>query len=139
MEAAMHRSRLLLPIFLLLVAGALRGGEHCTAIVLDNFGHTVFGANFDHNLTDEGLVFINKRGVAKTATTPGKIARRTGSASPRIGSTVSNPLPTPELSSTPSTPSTRSGENDSPSSRQTGVSSSIVTPVSKTGVRHPVA
>jgi choloylglycine hydrolase len=94
MEAAMHRARLLLPIFLLLATGqpifagesqptaigALRGGEHCTAFVLDNDGHAVFGANFDHNLTDEGLVFINKRGVVKTsihAGTTGRYARWT--------------------------------------------------------------
>ncbi len=90
----MFRARLLLPFFLLLVTdqlilagesqptaiGALRGGEHCTAIVLDNDGHAVFGANFDHNLTDEGLVFINKRGVVKTsihAGTTGRYARWT--------------------------------------------------------------
>lgn len=95
METSMHRTRLLPPIFLLLVAagslifagesrpitiGALRGGEDCTAIVLDNDGHTVFGANFDHDLTDEGLVFINKRGVVKTsihAGTTGRYARWT--------------------------------------------------------------
>jgi penicillin V acylase-like amidase (Ntn superfamily) len=94
MEAALNRARLLLPIFVLLVAdqlifagesqsiaiGAHRGGEHCTAIVLDNDGHAVFGANFDHNLTDEGLVFINKRGVVKTsihAGTTGRYARWT--------------------------------------------------------------
>ena len=87
----MNRARFLLPIFLLVAAagsltcasesqpiaiGSLRGGEHCTAIVLDNSGHTVFGANFDHNLTDEGLVFINKRGVAKTSILTGTTGRR---------------------------------------------------------------
>ncbi len=89
----MHRARLLLLVFLLVAGylifagesqpiaiGALRGGEHCSAIVLDNHGHAVFGANFDHNLTDEGLVFINKRGVVKTsihAGTTGRYARWT--------------------------------------------------------------
>jgi len=95
MEAALHRARFLLLIFLLVAAtgsltfagesqptaiGSHRGGEHCTAFVLDNSGHTVFGANFDHNLTDEGLVFINKRGVVKTsihAGTTGRYARWT--------------------------------------------------------------
>ena len=95
MEAALHRARILLLIFFLVAAtgsltfagesqptaiGSHRGGEHCTALVLDNSGHTVFGANFDHNLTDEGLVFINKRGVVKTsihAGTTGRYARWT--------------------------------------------------------------
>ena len=56
--------------------GALRGGEDCTAIVLDNDGHAVFGANFDHDLTDEGLVFINKRGVVKSSVNTGTTGRR---------------------------------------------------------------
>jgi len=90
MEAALHRTRLLLPIFVLLVAdqlifagesqpiaiGSHRGGEHCTAIVLDNDGHAVFGANFDHTRTDEGLVFINKRGVVKSSVNTGTTGRR---------------------------------------------------------------
>jgi penicillin V acylase-like amidase (Ntn superfamily) len=90
MEAAMHRARILLPIILLVATGnpafagesqpiaigALRGGEHCTAMVLDNDGHTVFGANFDHTRTDEGLVFINKRGVVKTSVNTGTTGRR---------------------------------------------------------------
>jgi len=41
--------------------------EHCTAFVLDNDGHGVFGANFDHTLTDEGLVFVNRKGVVKSS------------------------------------------------------------------------
>ena len=86
----MYRSRLLLLILLLLVAGPLifagksqpaaigshHGGERCTAIVLDNSGHTVFGGNFDHTRTDEGLVFINKRGVVKTSVNTGTTGRR---------------------------------------------------------------
>ena len=86
----MHRARLLLLVFLLVAAGylifagesqpiaigALRGGEHCTAIVLDNYGHTVFGGNFDHTRTDEGLVFINKRGVVKSSVNTGTTGRR---------------------------------------------------------------
>ncbi len=89
MEAALHRIRFLLPNILLLATGhlifagesqpvaigSLRGGEHCTAIVLDNDGHAVFGANFDHTRTDEGLVFINKRGVAKTSILTGTTGR----------------------------------------------------------------
>ena len=86
----MHRSRLLLLILLLLVAGRLifagesqptaigshHGGEHCSAIVLDNHGYGIFGGNFDHTRTDEGLVFINKRGVVKTSVNTGTTGRR---------------------------------------------------------------
>jgi len=56
--------------------GADDRSEHCTAIVLDNGGHGIFGANFDHTLTDEGLVFINKRGVAKYSMSGGDITHR---------------------------------------------------------------
>jgi choloylglycine hydrolase len=86
----MHRARILLLVSLLVTAGSLtfagesqpiaigslRGGEHCSAIVLDNSGHAVFAANFDHTRTDEGLVFINKRGVAKTSLLTGTTGRR---------------------------------------------------------------
>jgi len=86
----MHRARLLLPTLLLIAAGHLISAgelqpitisaqhevEHCTAIVLDNDGHTVFGGNFDHTRTDEGLVFINKRGVVKTSVNTGTTGRR---------------------------------------------------------------
>ncbi len=90
MEAALHRARFLLLVLLLVAAtgsltfagesqptaiGSHRGDEHCTAIVLDNSGHTVFAANFDHDLTDEGLVFINKRGVVKTSLHAGTTGR----------------------------------------------------------------
>ena len=50
--------------------------EHCTAIVLDNDGHGVFGANFDHTWTDEGLVFVNRRGVVKHSVSGGDINNR---------------------------------------------------------------
>ncbi len=50
--------------------------EHCTAIVLDNDGHGVFGANFDHTWTDEGLVFVNRRGVVKFSVSGGDIHNR---------------------------------------------------------------
>jgi choloylglycine hydrolase len=90
MEAAMHRARLLLPTLLLIAAGHLISAgelqpitisaqhevEHCTAIVLDNDGHTVFGGNFDHTRTDEGLIFINKRGVVKSSVNTGTTGRR---------------------------------------------------------------
>ena len=77
----MHRIRIILLVSLMLVAGRLLlvadvppinvdfrdGIEHCSAFVLDNDGHGVFGANFDHSLIDEGLVFVNKRGVLKSS------------------------------------------------------------------------
>jgi penicillin V acylase-like amidase (Ntn superfamily) len=47
------------------------GIEHCSAFVLANDGHGIFGCNFDHTLTDEGLVFVNKRGVAKSSVNGG--------------------------------------------------------------------
>ena len=86
----MNRTRFLLPVSLLLTTGSLtfagesqliaigslRGGEHCTAIVLDNSGYGIFGGNFDHTRTDEGLVFINKRGVVKTSLLTGTTGRR---------------------------------------------------------------
>ncbi len=50
--------------------------EHCTAFVLDNGGHGIFGANFDHTWTDEGLVFVNKRGVAKYSVSGGDVNNR---------------------------------------------------------------
>lgn len=45
--------------------------EHCSALVIDNEGAGIFGANFDHTWTDEGLVFVNKRGVVKSSTNGG--------------------------------------------------------------------
>jgi len=51
--------------------------EHCTAIVLDNGGHGVFGANFDHSWTDEGLVFVNQRGVVKSSVSGEDVRDRT--------------------------------------------------------------
>ena len=50
--------------------------EHCSAIVLENDGHSIFGANFDHYLTDEGLIFINKRGVVKSSLNTSSTGRR---------------------------------------------------------------
>jgi len=51
--------------------------EHCTAFVLDNDGHGVFGANFDHTWTDEGLVFVNRRGVVKSSVSGENVHNRT--------------------------------------------------------------
>ncbi len=51
----------------------------CTSFSLDNGGHAVFGSNYDNRI-QEGLLFVNKRGVTKTgweAGTTGKYARWT--------------------------------------------------------------
>ncbi len=50
--------------------------EHCSAFVLDNDGHGIFGANFDHTWTDEGLVYVNRRGVAKSSLNAGAVHGR---------------------------------------------------------------
>ena len=56
--------------------GSRNGGEHCSAMVLENNRHGIFGANYDHTRTDAGLIFINKRGVVKTSLYRGTTARR---------------------------------------------------------------
>ena len=51
--------------------------ESCTSFCLDNAGHPVFGTNYDNRIP-EGLVFVNKRNVAKTsweASTTGEYAQ----------------------------------------------------------------
>ena len=50
--------------------------EHCSSFLLDNGGRGVFGANFDHTLTDEGLVFVNLRGVEKASVSGGDPSNR---------------------------------------------------------------
>lgn len=59
-----------------IVVGAADGGEHCSAIVLDNGGFGLFGANYDHTRTDEGLIFVNKRGTTKSSLVTGTTGRR---------------------------------------------------------------
>jgi len=87
----MHQVRFLLPVSLLLAIGCLilaaesppisvdhrDGIEHCSAFVLANDGHGVFGANFDHTWTDEGLVFVNQRGVVKSSVSGENVHNRT--------------------------------------------------------------
>ena len=79
--------------FLLIVALFLLSSQAamaCTSFVLDNDGFAIFGANLDYRI-HEGLVFINKRNVAKTildASTTGEYAEWTskyGSVSFNIG------------------------------------------------------
>jgi len=80
----MKRTGLIVAACLIGVAGGLGAVEigfhdpveHCSAFVLDNGGHGVFGANFDHSLTDEGLVFVNRRGVMKTSLGGGDLDNR---------------------------------------------------------------
>ena len=60
----------------------------CTSFCLDDGGHAVVGANYDNEIW-EGLLFVNKRGVAKTgyeAGTGGRYARWTA----RYGSVTFN-------------------------------------------------
>jgi len=76
---------ILATVCLFLTAGELRSAgigfhdrvEHCTAFVLNNDGHGVFGANFDHTWTDEGLVFFNQRGVVKSSVSGEDVRDRT--------------------------------------------------------------
>ena len=42
-------------------------GHGCSSINLVNYGYSVFGKNLDNTYTTEGLIFINKRGVERTA------------------------------------------------------------------------
>ena len=83
----MQRAPILLAASLLLIAGHQNptgqpmigshdGGEHCSAIVLDNSGYGVFGANYDQTRTDEGLIFVNKRGVVKSSLNTSTTRRR---------------------------------------------------------------
>jgi choloylglycine hydrolase len=58
------------------VARAMPPAEHCSSFALDNGGATVFGANYDDSYWDEGLVFVNKRGVVKTSLQAGTTGTR---------------------------------------------------------------
>jgi len=54
-------------------------GRSCTSFCLDNSDHAVFGSNYDNDIP-EGMVYINKRGLAKSGFMPGttgQIARWT--------------------------------------------------------------
>ena len=50
--------------------------EHCSSFALDNGGATVFGSNYDDSYWDDGLVFVNKRGVVKTSLQAGTTGAR---------------------------------------------------------------
>ena len=39
--------------------------DSCTSFCLENNGCAIFGANYDHDKVNEGLIFTNKRGVKK--------------------------------------------------------------------------
>jgi penicillin V acylase-like amidase (Ntn superfamily) len=66
----MHRSPPAVKAFTLLVVfGWCLGpslGRACSSFVLENNGYAVFGTNYDNTL-HPGLLFVNKRGVAKHA------------------------------------------------------------------------
>jgi choloylglycine hydrolase len=57
-------------------AGSIPPAEHCSSFVLNNGGATVFGANYDDSYWDNGLVFVNKRGVVKTSLQAGTTGTR---------------------------------------------------------------
>jgi penicillin V acylase-like amidase (Ntn superfamily) len=57
---------LILTAFAILVALPLRDAQACTTFCLKNRGEVLFGKNYDWMVGD-GLVFVNKRGVAKVA------------------------------------------------------------------------
>ena len=44
--------------------------DDCSSLVLHNDGQVIFGGNYDQIYNDPGLVFIHKRGVAKTGLSP---------------------------------------------------------------------
>jgi penicillin V acylase-like amidase (Ntn superfamily) len=84
-EAVMHRAPIFCAISLFLAlanpvcAGEpqpINDNEHCSAVVLENDGYSVFGANYDHTRTDEGVIFVNKRGVVKSSLHTSTIGRR---------------------------------------------------------------
>jgi choloylglycine hydrolase len=55
------------------------GEQGCTSFCLDNGGYCVFGANYD-NTIQEGILYVNKRGVSKVSwdrSTSGEVARWT--------------------------------------------------------------
>jgi penicillin V acylase-like amidase (Ntn superfamily) len=60
----------------LLTAGSTVTGDKsefvddCSSLVLDNRGRLIFAANFDMNVNDPGMVFIQKRGIVKTGLNP---------------------------------------------------------------------
>src|SRR6266480_3041856 len=56
--------------FLLLVCLLVNQSFACTTFCLKHKGEVLFGKNYDWSIGD-GLVFVNKRGIAKTATAEG--------------------------------------------------------------------
>jgi penicillin V acylase-like amidase (Ntn superfamily) len=67
----MTLKRCLAPFLLaaLVLAGSLPPADACTTFCLRKGATAVFGKNYDWHF-DDGLVLVNKRGVAKTATPP---------------------------------------------------------------------
>jgi len=55
-----------------LLCSAPKIGHSCTTFCLDKGGHLVFGKNLGW-IQNDGLVFVNKRGVLKTAMSDGKV------------------------------------------------------------------
>ena len=68
---------------------ALAADHGCSSFCLDNGDHCIFATNFDNDILEEGLLFVNKRNVSKTgweANTAGEYARWTS----RYGSLTFN-------------------------------------------------
>jgi choloylglycine hydrolase len=59
-------------LFLLLIALIPQTSHSCTTFCLDKGGNLVFGKNFGW-IQNDGLVFVNKRGVLKTAKSVGEV------------------------------------------------------------------
>ncbi len=55
-----------------LLCSAPKISSSCTTFCLDKGGHLVFGKNFGW-IQNDGLVFVNKRGVVKTARSGGEV------------------------------------------------------------------
>ena len=61
---------ILLVVFFLCIVPKI--GHSCTTFCLDKGGHLIFGKNFGW-IQNDGLVFVNKRGVLKTARSDGEV------------------------------------------------------------------
>ena len=59
-------------LYVLLICLIPQVSQPCTTFCLDKGGHLVFGKNVDW-IQNDGLVFVNKRGVLKTAMSDGKV------------------------------------------------------------------
>jgi len=61
-----NRACLFTVSFLLVACSVVNQSFACTTFCLKHRGEVLFGRNYDYNIGDV-LIFVNKRGVAKTA------------------------------------------------------------------------